>query len=66
MYKWLGILSIALLLLTSCAERRRERAILAEDAACIGGRINTVKRITDTNPRGRLRNTVVTTDACLY
>jgi hypothetical protein len=32
---------------------------------CPGGRVNLVKRTTDTNVGGRVRQTVVNTDACL-
>ena len=61
----LSILSICVLLGGCWTWRERTQLELAADA-CIGGRINTVKRITDTNVAGRLRNTVITTDACLY
>jgi hypothetical protein len=61
------LLVVALcLLLVDCTARRERRLIEVAADECIGGKINTVKRITDTNTNGRLRNTVITTDACLY
>jgi hypothetical protein len=38
----------------------------AEADECIGGRIKQTKRAVDSRATGRLRNTTITTDACLY
>jgi len=78
MMRWLCILSI-LLLAGGCAYKdNREfsfgRSLIkpeptaAEVAAdeCIGGKIKQTKRAVDSRATGRLRNTTITTDACLY
>jgi hypothetical protein len=52
------------LLLVGC---ERGRWVFQEDAVvvpCPGGRVNQVKRTTDTH-LGRVRQTVINTDACL-
>jgi hypothetical protein len=56
-------LLLVCLLLASC---NRGRWVFQEDVviSCPGGRINQVKRVTDTN-LGKVRQTVVNTDACL-
>ena len=57
-------LLVMLLLATGCRVTGG-RWVVEEERKCRGGVITTEKRITDTFVMGRVRNTVIRSDACL-
>ena len=56
------VLMLVAMLVSNCRGRWVEDAVIP---ACVGGRVNVEKRITDVTVTGRTRNTVIRTDACL-
>ena len=58
-------LALCLLLLLTDCRFVGGRWVVEEERRCRGGVVTTEKRITDTFVMGRVRNTVIRTDACL-
>jgi len=59
------VMLLAALLATAGCRVTGGRWVEDDVKRCRGGVINTEKRITDTFVMGRVRNTVIRTDACL-